>query len=77
MKLTLRLEKLIELTDKCDSVADIGTDHGYVPVELIKRGIVKKAYAIDINEKPLLKAVEYANLNNVSEKIEFRLGNGL
>lgn len=77
MKLTARLEKLIELTDKCESVADIGTDHGYVPVELIQRGIVKKAYAIDINEKPLQKAKDLANLNSVSSKIEFKLGNGL
>lgn len=77
MKLNDRLEKLIELTDPCESIADIGTDHGYVPVELIKRKKVKLAIASDINPQPLQKAVTLANQQEVFHQIEFRLGDGL
>ena len=38
------------------TVADIGTDHAYLPIELCRRGICRRAVACDINEGPTLSA---------------------
>lgn len=55
------------------TAADIGTDHGYVPIKLAERGI--KAIASDINEGPLSAA--RANAEKYGAKIDLRLGPGL
>ena len=56
---------------------DVGTDHAYVPIYLIKNKICKSAVASDVNAKPLTKACENAQRFGVFEKISFRLGNGI
>lgn len=56
---------------------DVGTDHAYVPIYLIKNKICKKAVASDINTKPLAKACENAQRFGVSDKISFCLANGI
>ncbi|WPX07758.1 tRNA (adenine(22)-N(1))-methyltransferase [Anaerocellum danielii] len=71
-----RIEEIINLLDRCNTLADIGCDHGYVAVEAIKREVAKKVFAVDINLKPLLKAKELSKKENVDNKIEFLLGNG-
>lgn len=62
---------------KTQSVADIGTDHGYVPVYLLKNGIVKKAVATDIRKGPLAAAKRTADKYKTADKIDLRLGAGL
>ena len=59
------------------TVADIGTDHAYVPIYLHKKGNVEKVIACDINEKPLQKAQQNIKLHHAENKIITRLGNGL
>ncbi|MEY8319737.1 class I SAM-dependent methyltransferase [Lachnospiraceae bacterium 46-61] len=59
------------------TVADIGTDHAYVPIYLHKKGNVEKVIACDINEKPLQKAQQNIKLHHAESKIITRLGNGL
>ena len=44
------------MVDKCECVADVGTDHGYIPIYLIKNNICKRAIASDINKGPVEKA---------------------
>lgn len=56
---------------------DVGTDHAYVPIYLIKNKICKSALASDINTKPLTRACENAQRFGVFEKISFRRGNGI
>lgn len=58
-------------------VADIGTDHGYLPIYLIREGISDKVIAADMRKKPLEKAKKNAENFMVSDKIEFRLSDGL
>lgn len=77
MKINKRLQKIVDLTPKTKSIADIGTDHGYVPIELLKKGIIQKAIATDINEMPLDKAMINAEFEGVAEKMDFRRGSGL
>ena len=59
------------------TVADIGTDHAYVPIYLHKKGNVEKVIACDINKKPLQKAQQNIKLHHAENKIITRLGNGL
>lgn len=77
MKLSPRLQTIADFVEKDKIVADIGTDHGYVPVYLLKNGISTKAIAGDVNEGPLKNAKEYIHKNQLSNKIETRLGDGL
>jgi len=72
-----RLEEIVALIEPCNIFADIGTDHGYIAVEVIKKGLAKKAIATDLNEKPLMKAIQYANNMNLQNSIEFRISDGL
>ncbi len=58
-------------------VLDVGTDHAYIPIYLIKSGICKKAVASDINRGPLTRACDNAQRFGVFEKINFCLGNGI
>ena len=77
MKLSRRLEKLVEMTPKTECIADIGTDHGYVPMALLEYKKATKVIATDINRKPLEKAISLADSYNLTGKIDFRLGPGL
>ena len=56
--------------------ADIGTDHAYLPLFLLKTGRVKRVFCSDINEGPLSKARENARENGLEREITFILSNG-
>ena len=77
MELSKRLKRIAEHVDKCESVADIGTDHGYIPIYLVKEGICKKAIASDINKGPIEKAKVNVAFEGVSNKVKCLLGPGL
>lgn len=65
------------MADKCNCIADIGTDHGYIPIELIKNGICKKVIASDINPGPVKKARMNIEKEKLQNDIECRQGSGL
>lgn len=71
-----RIEAILKILEKCTTLADIGCDHGYVAVEAIKRGFALRVFAVDINQKPLQKAIELSKKEGVYHKIEFFVGNG-
>ena len=54
-----RLEAVAELVTPGYKVADIGTDHAYVPIRLVLEGKSPSAVAMDVNEGPLLRAEEH------------------
>ena len=54
--LTKRLEKLVSVLPKCDVLADVGCDHGYVGIEALARGIAQKVIFVDVSAKSLDKA---------------------
>ena len=74
---SLRLKLIANLVDKNSIVADIGTDHGIVPIYLSKEEISKKIIAADISEKSLNKLCEKLELNPQIDNIDLRVGNGL
>lgn len=59
------------------SVADVGTDHGRLPVYLLQCKIAKSVIACDISPLPLERAVRCAEYWNMRSLIDFRLGDGL
>jgi tRNA (adenine22-N1)-methyltransferase len=77
MELSVRLNKIISLVDRCNNIADIGTDHGYIPIYLIKNNLCNGAIASDINLGPKKKAELNIGMEGLSEKIQCRLGGGL
>lgn len=77
MNLSLRLKCICDMVDKCNLVADIGTDHGYIPIYLVKNHKCMKAIASDINEGPIQKARLNVSMEGLQQKVECRLGSGL
>ena len=77
MELSIRLKTIASMIDKCDSIIDIGTDHGYVPIYLVKKGITKRVIASDINRGPVEKAKNNITQSDVTHQISCRLGSGL
>ena len=65
------------LVEPCGCVADIGTDHGYLGIYLLQNRLVEHVIACDLRPLPLQKARENAALFSVSDKMEFRLSDGL
>ena len=77
MELSIRLNEIVSMIETCESIIDVGTDHGYVPIYLVKSGITKKAIASDINKGPVEKAKNNIAINNTQGQINCRLGSGL
>lgn len=77
MQLDSRLSAVASLVRKNSKFADIGTDHAYLPVFLIKNGIIDNAIAADLRKGPLNNAKETVEVYNLTEKIELRLSDGL
>lgn len=76
VKLTKRLGAVASLVEKGSAVADIGTDHGYVPVWLVQNDIAKSAVAADINELPLASCRELVAAEDLEGKIITRISDG-
>ena len=76
MPLSLRLKLIASLVPDGARVCDIGTDHAYLPIELIKSGKARCVIATDIREKPLENARKNTQRSGVSG-IELRLCDGL
>lgn len=77
VKLSKRLQAVYDLIPKSGGAIDVGTDHGFIPIRLLQEGFSGKLYAADINEGPLESAKSLAARCGLSEKIEFRLTDGL
>ena len=71
-----RLLSASELVREGAVLADVGTDHGYLPIYLILRGRIERAILSDINEGPLASARANAALCGVSQYVELVLADG-
>lgn len=77
MLLSDRMQAVVGLVQPCDRIADIGCDHGYVAMELIKRHVCKKIIAMDINQGPLEQAKGNIRAYGMQEYITTRLSDGV
>ena len=77
MQISKRLEAVAGMVTSGSFLADIGTDHGYIPIYLIEHKRIPKAIAMDVNRGPLEKAKEHIMQAGLQDKIETRLSDGL
>ena len=56
--MSIRIDKIADMTKPGVTAADIGTDHAFLPIELVRRRKAVKVYACDINEGPLKAAAK-------------------
>ena len=77
MELSRRLYAVASLVTEGASVADVGTDHGYIPIYLMQKNIASKVIALDINGGPLERARMHIIGYNLKGQIETRLSDGL
>lgn len=77
MELSNRLETIASFVTEGYVVADIGTDHGYIPIYLTKNGNCPRAYAMDVNKEPLSRAKAHIEEENAGETISCILSDGL
>lgn len=77
MELSKRLQAVADLVSPGLTVADVGTDHGYIPIYLTLTGKSPKVIAMDIKEGPLQRAKDHIAAYDLQDKIETRLSNGV
>ena len=76
MELSKRLQAVADLVTAHYKLADIGTDHAYIPIYLTQQKKITEAVALDVNEGPLQRAEEHIRENGLEAEIETRLSNG-
>ena len=77
MELSNRLQTVAAAVTPGSRIADVGTDHGYIPVYLVSTGICPGAIAMDVNKGPLSRAVAHICAEGLSGRIETRQSDGL
>lgn len=77
MQLSQRLSSVASMVTAGNCLADVGTDHGYVPIYLYERKIIPRAIAMDVNKGPLERAALHIAESGMKEAIETRLSDGL
>ena len=77
MQLSNRMRKLASLVTKGNRLADVGTDHAYIPIALVREGRIPSALAMDVNQGPLSRAREHIRSSGLDTYIETRLSDGL
>ena len=75
--LSIRMQAVADLVSDGMRIADIGTDHGFVPIALVSAGRCPYAVAADVRRGPLSHAAENIRKYGLSEVIETRLSDGL
>lgn len=77
LQISRRLKAVAALVSPGLVLADVGCDHGYIPIYLIQKGQIPRAIAMDINQGPLLRAREHIREWGLEAYIETRLSDGL
>lgn len=77
MLLSDRMRAVAELVQPCKSIADIGCDHGYIAMELVRSKTCRHVIAMDINSGPLDRAKQNIVAYNMQDYIKTRLSDGV
>lgn len=77
LKLSERLLAAAALVTEGKRLADVGTDHGYIPIYLLEQKKILSAIAMDINAGPLERAKEHIALYGMGDYIQTRLSDGV
>ena len=76
MELSKRIYAVASLVTTGNRIADIGTDHAYIPIFLIQKQHIPSAIAMDVNDGPLMRATEHIREYALEDRIETRLSDG-
>lgn len=77
VKLSGRLQTIVDMVTVGNRVADIGCDHGFVSIYLVQNGISPKVIAMDVRKGPLGMAREHIQQAGLQNQIETRLSDGM
>ena len=77
ISLSKRMHAVASMVTPGSVVADIGTDHGYVPIALVQQQRIPRAIAMDINKGPLQRAKEHIAMCHLEDYIQTRLSDGV
>lgn len=77
IELSKRLKLVASFVEPGAVVADVGTDHGYVPIWLVQEGVAVGGIAMDVNPGPLERAAAHIGACGLADRIHTRLGDGL
>ena len=77
MELSKRLQAVADMVTPGMRLADVGTDHAYIPIYLVEQHVIPEAIAMDINRGPLERAKEHIREYGFENKIKTRLSDGL
>ena len=77
IKISNRLKTIASMVDRNAIVADVGTDHCFLPIYLVQSGKVNKCYASDIKEGPLSAGRKNVNAYGLADKITLTLADGI
>ncbi|MFJ4445586.1 tRNA (adenine(22)-N(1))-methyltransferase [Pseudomonas sp. NPDC089422] len=75
--LSMRLERVAAHVPQGARLADIGSDHGYLPVALALRGVIEAGLAGEVAQVPFASAQRNVRRNGLQEKVIVRLADGL
>lgn len=75
--LSMRLERVAAQVSAGARLADIGSDHGYLPVALLNRGVISAAVAGEVALTPFYAAERTVRENDLEQQITVRLADGL
>lgn len=76
MNLSIRLQTIADMVPAGAKMADIGTDHGHLPICLVQSGKIRHAVAMDVGEGPLSRAQHAIRQCHLTKHIETRLSDG-
>lgn len=77
IQLSKRLRMNASLVTAGHRLADVGTDHGYIPIVLVQEGKIPSALAMDVNQGPLKRAEEHIKEYQLNSYIHIRLSDGV
>lgn len=77
MELSKRLQAVANLVGNVSTLADVGTDHGYIPIHMIQKGKCTSAIAMDVNQGPLQRAKNHIEEQGLSLAVKARLSDGV
>ena len=79
LKLSKRMQEIVNLCDYCDTIIDVGTDHGKVPITIANLNLAKNVIAIDNKKGPLKACENNSKIYITNDEVNFitLLSNGL
>lgn len=77
IQISRRLQSVASFVQEGKILADVGCDHGYIPIYLLQKKKIEKAIAMDINQGPLMRAKEHIQEWGLENYIDTRLSDGV